>query len=76
MNFREPQLLSIPVDDVHIEGVLTLPSEACGLVLFAHGHDSSRHDPTGIAIAKALNEQGVGTLVLAFRDFIARFAMQ
>ena len=64
MHLSEPQLLSIPVDDVHIEGMLTLPGEACGLVLLAPGHDSSRHDPTGSAVAKALNEQGVGTLVL------------
>lgn len=64
MNSSDPQLIPIPVDDVHIEGVLTLPSQATGLVLFAHGHDSSRHDPNDIAVAQALNNHGVGTLVL------------
>ncbi len=64
MNPSDPPLIRIPVDDVHIEGVLTLPSQATGLVLFAHGHDSSRHDPNDIAVAQALNHQGVGTLVL------------
>lgn len=64
MKPSDPQLIHIPVDDVHIEGLLTLPSQATGLVLFAHGHDSSRHDPNDIAVAQALNDQGVGTLVL------------
>ncbi len=57
-------VIDIPVDDVHIEGVLTLPDEACGLVLFAHGNDSSRHDPHNQAVTQALHAQRLGTLVL------------
>ena len=64
MNPSDSQLIRIPVDDVHIEGLLTLPSQATGLVLFAPGHDSSRHDPHNTAVAQALHEQGLGTLVL------------
>ena len=64
MKHSDPQLIEIPVDDVHIEGLLTLPSQARGLVLFAHGHDSSRHDPHNTVVAHALHEQGVGTLLL------------
>jgi len=39
------ELLRIPADDVHIEGMLELPANARGLVLFAHGSGSSRHSP-------------------------------
>ncbi|HAN54682.1 MAG TPA: hydrolase, partial [Betaproteobacteria bacterium] len=31
------QLVHIPADDVHIEGMLELPEHAAGIVLFAHG---------------------------------------
>ena len=59
-----PQLVSIPADDVHIDGLLELPAEAQGLVLFAHGSGSSRHSPRNIFVARALQEQGIGTLLL------------
>ncbi len=58
------QLLRIPADDVHIEGLLELPSTARGLVLFAHGSGSSRHSPRNAVVARALQAQGSGTLLL------------
>lgn len=58
------ELLRIPVDDVHIEGLLDLPADARGLVLFAHGSDSSRHSPRNSHVARALHTQGSGTLLL------------
>lgn len=64
MNERTDQLIRIPVDDVHIEGLLTLPAQPAGLVLFAHGSDSSRHDPHNNAVTQALHAQRLGTLVL------------
>lgn len=58
------ELLRIPVDDVHIEGLLELPADARGLVLFAHGSDSSRHSPRNNHVARVLHTQGSGTLLL------------
>lgn len=64
MNANDAQLIHIPVDDVHIEGLLTLPGQPSGLVLFAHGSNSSRHDPHNTAVTQALHAQRLGTLVL------------
>ena len=58
------ELLRIPADDVHIEGMLELPVNARGLVLFAHGSGSSRHSPRNNHVAKVLHTQGSGTLLL------------
>lgn len=58
------ELLRIPADDVHIEGMLELPANARGLVLFAHGSGSSRHSPRNNHVAKVLHAQGSGTLLL------------
>jgi alpha-beta hydrolase superfamily lysophospholipase len=58
------ELLRIPADDVHIEGLLELPPAARGLVLFAHGSGSSRHSPRNNYVAKVLHAQGTGTLLL------------
>jgi dienelactone hydrolase len=58
------ELLRIPADDVHIEGMLELPADARGLVLFAHGSGSSRHSPRNNYVARVLHGQGTGTLLL------------
>jgi putative phosphoribosyl transferase len=58
------ELLRIPADDVHIEGLLELPGNARGVVLFAHGSGSSRHSPRNVQVARSLREQGSGTLLL------------
>ncbi|HBH40214.1 MAG TPA: hydrolase [Curvibacter sp.] len=58
------ELLRIPADDTHIEGLLELPVQARGLVLFAHGSGSSRHSPRNAHVARALHAQGTGTLLL------------
>ena len=42
MKSMTSQLVQIAVDAVHIEGLLELPAEPAGLVLFAHGSGSSR----------------------------------
>ena len=57
-------VVDIPVDDVHIEGLLALPPKAQGLVLFAHGSGSSRHSPRNNFVARELHAQHLGTLLL------------
>jgi len=58
------QLVHIPVDGVQIEGMLELPPNAQGIVLFAHGSGSSRHSPRNNFVAKELHAQHLGTLLL------------
>ena len=58
------QLVRIPVDEVHLEGMLVLPPKAQGLVIFAHGSGSSRHSPRNNFVARELHAQHLGTLLL------------
>jgi putative phosphoribosyl transferase len=58
------KIVSIPVDDLHIEGQLVLPAKPQGLVLFAHGSGSSRHSPRNNFVARELHAQHLGTLLL------------
>ena len=58
------QLVSIPVDQTHMEGLLVLPAAAMGLVLFAHGSGSNRHSPRNNYVAGVLHARRVGTLLL------------
>src|SRR5436305_8673482 len=48
---------------VRLEGDLTLPEGARGLVLFAHGSGSSRHSPRNRLVARALQQAGLATLL-------------
>lgn len=54
---------SIPVGHAALRGVLELPADACGVVLFAHGSGSSRHSPRNQFVARTLREAGIGTLL-------------
>jgi pimeloyl-ACP methyl ester carboxylesterase len=57
-------LIHIQHDDASMEGMLELPHEALGIVLFAHGSGSSRLSPRNNYVARILREAGVGTLLL------------
>lgn len=47
-----------------LAGDLALPEGAKGVVLFAHGSGSSRHSPRNRAVARALQQAGLGTLLI------------
>ncbi len=51
-------------DGPALAGHLTLPEGAQGLVAFAHGSGSSRHSPRNAMVARALQNAGLGTLLL------------
>jgi putative phosphoribosyl transferase len=55
--------VKIPVGSVVVEGNLTVPSGAKGVVLFAHGSGSSRFSPRNRCVAKFFNAQKIGTLL-------------
>jgi putative phosphoribosyl transferase len=54
----------IPAAGVSLNGDLTLPAHAGGLVVFAHGSGSSRQSPRNRAVAEALNRRGMATLLV------------
>jgi putative phosphoribosyl transferase len=54
----------IPVAGVELEGRLTVPAGAEGVVLFAHGSGSSRHSPRNRYVASVLQQARIGTLLL------------
>src|SRR5918999_2323621 len=60
----EEQLVRIIAAPVTLEGNLTLPEKATGIVLFAHGSGSSRHSPRNRYVARLLNEAKLGTLLV------------
>jgi putative phosphoribosyl transferase len=55
--------VTINVPGVELAGNLVVPPSANGLVVFAHGSDSSRHSPRNQYVARVLNEVGLATLL-------------
>jgi len=53
-----------PTAGTELEGDLTLPPGAHGVVLFAHGSGSSRHSPRNRQVAAELTRRGLGTLLV------------
>lgn len=47
-----------------MEGDLSVPAAATGVVVFAHGSGSSRHSPRNRYVADILNEASLGTLLI------------
>ena len=56
--------VEIDHDSVVLHGDLTLPRAAKGLIIFAHGSGSSRKSPRNRQVARILNDEGFGTLLL------------
>jgi len=64
MNATLTQLVQIEADAGVLEGMLELPPNARGVVLFAHGSGSSRFSARNNFVAEKLREGGVGTLLV------------
>lgn len=58
-----PEPVTIPADGERLPGVLTLPPDPRGLVLFAHGSHSSRFSERNRFTAEILVHAGFGTLL-------------
>lgn len=56
--------VEIPIGEETLQGRLTIPPGARGLVLFAHGSGSSRHSPRNKYVASELQQEGLATLLL------------
>jgi dienelactone hydrolase len=58
------RLVRVQAGPATLEGNLTLPEGADGIVLFAHGSGSSRHSPRNRYVARLLNEAKLATLLV------------
>ncbi|HLO15819.1 MAG TPA: alpha/beta family hydrolase [Anaerolineales bacterium] len=57
---RYVQILST---GVRLEGIVSIPEDARGFVVFIHGSGSSRHSPRNQYVAQTLQEGGLATLL-------------
>lgn len=58
------KLIHIEDGLVTMEGMLKIPPEAQGIVIFAHGSGSGRLSPRNNYVADVLNEKNLGTLLI------------
>lgn len=56
--------VQVPAGRRRLEGILAMPEEARGVVLFAHGSGSGRHSPRNQFVASSLQEAGLATLLI------------
>lgn len=55
--------ITISHDHAHLEGILHLPKDAIGIVIFAHGSGSSRLSPRNQATARVFQKSKIATLL-------------
>jgi putative phosphoribosyl transferase len=55
--------VKVSARSVSLAGNLTMPAQATGSVVFAHGSGSSRHSPRNRHVAAVFNQAGLGTLL-------------
>ncbi|MFN7991556.1 MAG: alpha/beta family hydrolase [Candidatus Micrarchaeia archaeon] len=63
MGQEKELIVRIPLGSMMLEGILTIPARAKGLVIFAHGSGSSRKSPRNNYVARELRSKGIGTLL-------------
>jgi dienelactone hydrolase len=59
----ENRYVEILSTGVRLEGILSIPEEPKGLVVFVHGSGSSRHSPRNQYVAQMLQDGGLTTLL-------------
>lgn len=64
MATKHSELIGIKSDSARMEGMLELPADPRGVILFAHGSGSSRLSPRNNYVAGELRKAGMGTLLL------------
>ncbi len=55
--------VEIPAGSVMLPAILSVPTNAAGIVVFAHGSGSGRLSPRNGAVARVLDEAGLATLL-------------
>ncbi len=62
-NSPQSEIRTITIPPVGIEGLLDVPTDAKGIVLFAHGSGSGRLSPRNNFVAQALQHDGLATVL-------------
>lgn len=62
--YTEVRSVLVSTDSIKLHGDLTIPKNAEGIVLFAHGSGSSRHSPRNKYVAEVLQKAGLATLLI------------
>lgn len=74
--------IQIPIYEITLTGNLSIPKNAKGLIVFAHGSGSSRHSTRNKQVAKTLQDAGFGILLFDLltvkedEDYSARFDIE
>jgi len=63
-NDTRARAVSVAAGTALLDGTLSLPPDARGVVLFAHGSGSGRHSPRNHHVARVLQEAGLATLLI------------
>lgn len=58
-----PRVCDVLIPPMGLGGILRIPEDARGLVVFAHGSGSSRLSPRNTKVAEGLNRHGLATLL-------------
>ena len=64
METTTERLIQVQSGEARLEGMLGIPENAQGVVLFAHGSGSGRFSPRNQFVARVLREGGIGTLLI------------
>ncbi|MEM2784299.1 MAG: alpha/beta family hydrolase [Nitrososphaerota archaeon] len=63
MNKNEEKEVKIQINSINLDGILGIPENAKGIVIFAHGSGSSRFSPRNNFVARELRKIGLATLL-------------
>jgi dienelactone hydrolase len=63
MNKEEEKEVIIQINSIKLDGILGIPKNAKGIVIFAHGSGSSRFSPRNNFVARELRKAGLATLL-------------
>ncbi|MFP2994423.1 alpha/beta hydrolase [Spongiivirga sp. MCCC 1A20706] len=61
--------LTIKLKDISLRGILSIPKNAEGIVIFSHGSGSSRLSTRNNFVARTLNNEGLATLLFDLLTF-------
>lgn len=62
-DYRFKEEIELPLLNVTLKGLLAIPENAKGIIVFAHGSGSSRHSPRNQYVAGALEQAGFAILL-------------
>ncbi len=57
------ETIDVLIEPRGLEGILRLPQQPSGLIIFAHGSGSSRFSPRNTFVARKFSERGFATLL-------------